>query len=225
MKLRNVNKGGSRTALVLVFGIVLFVTTGCGASITPMQPRTTGPQPTGPNAADVTLASPDFEFFSEFPLMVPVEGIEPSKIPDTFYDKRSDGRIHQASDILAQRNTPVLAATAGRIIRMSQNALGGITIYEIDDAQRFIYYYAHLESYADRITVGLRVEQGDVIGYVGTSGNAPPDTPHLHFQAMRYDPKRKDWWNGTPVDIRPFLRIAGKQRTPGNLDWWEARSK
>ena len=95
-------------------------------------------------------------------------------------------------------------------MRLRQNAAGGITAYLIDDEGRYIYYYAHLSHYSDKITEGLDVPQGFVIGYVGTSGNAPPDTPHLHFQAMRLDPGQHDWWNGTPVDVRPFMRTTGK---------------
>ncbi len=94
---------------------------------------------------------------------------------------------------------------------MSQNALGGITIYTLDESGKFVYYYAHLERYSDAATVGLELRAGDVLGYVGTSGNAPPDTPHLHFQAMKIKAGNSPWWSGTPVDVRPFFRIDGKR--------------
>ena len=161
-----------------------------------------------PLPADITDA--DVEYFTAHPLMVPVDGVEPSRIPDSFHEPRSDGRTHRATDILAPRETPVVAAIAGKVMRLRQNAAGGITAYLIDDERRYVYYYAHLSHYSDKITEGLDVPQGFVIGYVGTSGNAPPDTPHLHFQAMRLDPGQHDWWNGTPVDVRQFMIRPGK---------------
>jgi peptidoglycan LD-endopeptidase LytH len=179
-------------------------------------------EPTSPD--DIILPSPvlparysvaDSEFFMEHPLMVPVEGIDPRKLPDTFYEKRDGERIHEAQDILAPRGTPVLAAIDGKVLRMSQNTLGGITIYAVDSDDQYVFYYAHLDHYSDAVTVGLELHRGDVLGYVGTSGNAPPDTPHLHFQVMRKAKGRRDWWNGTPVDVRPFMTMRGEKRNEG----------
>jgi len=144
--------------------------------------------------------------------MIPVEGISPRELRDSFNDPRSDGRTHRATDILAPRGTPVVAAIDGQVLRLRQNAAGGVTAYLVDDDKRYVYYYAHLDHYSDAITEGLEVAQGFVIGYVGTSGNAPPDTPHLHFQAMRLKPGQRDWWNGTPVDVRSFMIIKGQVR-------------
>ena len=144
--------------------------------------------------------------------MIPVKGISPRELRDSFNDPRSDGRTHRATDILAPRGTPVVAAIDGQVLRLRQNAAGGVTAYLVDDDKRYVYYYAHLDHYADAITEGLEVAQGFVIGYVGTSGNAPPDTPHLHFQAMRLKPGQRDWWNGTPVDVRSFMIIKGQVR-------------
>jgi len=158
------------------------------------------------------VASADAEYFEHHPLMVPVDGVHPSDLRDSFNDARDGGRIHRATDILAPRGTPVVAAIDGEVFRLRQNSAGGTTAYLVDDERRYVYYYAHLDHYSDRITEGLRVQQGFVIGYVGTSGNAPPDTPHLHFQAMRLDPGQKDWWNGTPVDVRQFITKTGKAR-------------
>lgn len=143
--------------------------------------------------------------------MVPVDGIRPDQIRDTFYEPRDGQRTHLATDILAPRGTPVLSASPGRVIRMSQNALGGITLYALDESGKFVFYYAHLQRYSDPMTVGLELRRGDVLGYVGTSGNAPPDTPHLHFQAMKVKTGNKPWWSGTPVDVRPFFRMEGKR--------------
>ena len=144
--------------------------------------------------------------------MVPVDGVSPRDLRDSFNDARGEGRSHRATDILVPRGTPVLAAIAGEVVRMRQNSLGGTTAYLIDEARRYIYYYAHLDSYSDSMTEGLKVTQGFVIGYVGTSGNAPPDTPHLHFQAMRIREGQRDWWNGTPVDVRAFMVTRGRVR-------------
>lgn len=144
-------------------------------------------------------------------LMVPVEGVAPDGVPDTFNAARSAGR-HQALDILAPRGTPVLSADAGRVFKLRTNANGGITVYAIDSQEQFIYYYAHLDRYRPGLSEGAPLQAGDVIGYVGTSGNAPPNIPHLHFQVMRY---RRDgrWWDGLPVNPHVFLSRPGKRRT------------
>lgn len=143
--------------------------------------------------------------------MVPVEGVSPDRVPDSFNQARSGGRTHNATDIMAARGTPVLAVAKGRIVRLQQNALGGITLYLNDERGRFVYYYAHLDGYADPVTPGLQVEQGDIVGFVGTSGNAPPNTPHLHFQAMRIVDGR-GIWDGAPVDVRPYMKKRGRRR-------------
>jgi murein DD-endopeptidase MepM/ murein hydrolase activator NlpD len=183
---------------VLAIGLIL-----CTACV-----RTPSPQAPTPVAESIT--DEDIDYFRSHPLMVPVDGVSPNRVSDSFHDPRGEGRTHNATDILAPRETPVVAAIAGKVMRLRQNAAGGITAYLIDAEGRYIYYYAHLSHYSDKITEGLDVPQGFVIGYVGTSGNAPPDTPHLHFQAMRYTTGHRDWWNGTPVDVRPFMRMTGK---------------
>ncbi len=142
--------------------------------------------------------------------MVPVDGVAPERLRDSFNDPRGGGRSHRAIDILAPRETPVVAAISGRVLSLRQNAAGGITAYLVDADRRYVYYYAHLARYSDEITEGLEVAQGFVIGYVGTSGNAPPDTPHLHFQTMRLTDGQRDWWNGTPVDVRRFMTKQGR---------------
>ena len=144
-------------------------------------------------------------------LMVPVVGVRVGDVPDTYHARRSGGRQHNATDILAPRGTPVVSTDAGRIIRLTRNAAGGITIYAADPHDRFIYYYAHLDRYAEGIADGMTLAKGQVIGYVGTTGNAPANTPHLHFQAMRArDVKR--WWEGEPLDVRPYLVEDGQRR-------------
>jgi murein DD-endopeptidase MepM/ murein hydrolase activator NlpD len=179
---------------------MLALVTACARASSPVEP------------VSPSVASVDAEFFEQHPLMVPVEGVSPRELRDSFNDARDGGRTHRATDILAPRGTPVVAAIDGEVVRLRQNSAGGITAYLTDNERRYVYYYAHLDHYSDRITEGLRVQQGFVIGYVGTSGNAPPDTPHLHFQAMRLNPGQRDWWNGIPVDVRPFISKTGRAR-------------
>jgi murein DD-endopeptidase MepM/ murein hydrolase activator NlpD len=144
-------------------------------------------------------------------LMVPVVGIRASDVPDTFRAKRSGNRQHNATDIMAPRGTAVVAADDGRVIRLARNDAGGITIYATDPYERIVYYYAHLERYHEGLAEGMKLAKGQVIGYVGTTGNAPANTPHLHFQAMRARDVRR-WWEGDPLDIRPYLVEEGQRR-------------
>jgi murein DD-endopeptidase MepM/ murein hydrolase activator NlpD len=139
-------------------------------------------------------------------LAVPVEGVQRSALVDTFEDARGGGgRKHEAIDILAPRNTPVLAVEDGVIARLFTSDAGGLTIYQFDPTERFVYYYAHLERYADNLNQGDRVQKGQVVGYVGTTGNAPRDTPHLHFAIFRMTDEKR-WWEGTPIDPYSVLR-------------------
>lgn len=144
--------------------------------------------------------------------MVPVEGVSPRDLRDSFNDPRDGGRTHRALDILAPRGTPVLAAIDGEVLILRQNAAGGNTLYLTDSAHRYVYYYAHLDRFSDKVLETIKVRQGFLLGYVGTTGNAPPDTPHLHFQVMRMNPGQADWWSGTPVDVRAFITRPGKVR-------------
>jgi len=144
--------------------------------------------------------------------MVPVDGVRPRDLRDSFNDARDAGRIHRATDILAPRGTPVVAAIDGEVLTLGQNAAGGNTLYLTDSAHRYVYYYAHLDRFSDKILETVKVKQGFVLGYVGTTGNAPPNTPHLHFQVMRMNPGQADWWNGTPVDVRLLMTKTGRAR-------------
>ena len=138
-------------------------------------------------------------------LELPVQGLARDDLRDSFEDKRGGSRRHEALDILAPRNTPVLAVEDGRVAKLFGSKAGGNTIYQFDPTAAFAYYYAHLERYADGLKDGDRVERGQVIGYVGTSGNAPPDRPHLHFAIFKLaDAKR--WWQGVAIDPYPVLK-------------------
>jgi murein DD-endopeptidase MepM/ murein hydrolase activator NlpD len=140
-------------------------------------------------------------------LIVPVEGIDPARLRDS-YDAPRGEHVHSAVDILAPRGTPVLSADSGRVFRLRRNPAGGITVYALDPEEQFIYYYAHLQRYRDGLAEGMILSQGDVLGYVGTTGNAPPNTPHLHFQMMRYRGDGK-WWGLEPINPLPWLGKAG----------------
>lgn len=163
-------------------------------------------------AADATSASmSDTEYLRARHLVVPVAGANMAKVSDTFLDARDGGdRVHRAIDILAPRGTPILSADDGKILRMSNNALGGITMYTVDPSNRIVYYYAHMDHYNDAMFAGRAITRGDTLGFVGTTGNAPKDTPHLHFQVMRW-PADGKYWNGEPID--PFEFLGGVHRT------------
>lgn len=138
-------------------------------------------------------------------LMVPVAGVAPEQVPDNFTARRGP-RIHGAVDILAARGTPILAADSGRILKLRSNSAGGTTIYALDPSERYVFYYAHLDAYRGGLREGDNVAKGDVLGYVGTSGNAPDHIPHLHFQLMRLENPAR-YWDGTAIDPRPLFAI------------------
>lgn len=138
-------------------------------------------------------------------LTLPVQGIKKEELRDTFNELRGGARRHEAIDILAPRNTPVFAVEDGTIARLFLSEAGGITIYQFDPREIYVYYYAHLERYADGLKEGDRVKRGQVIGYVGTTGNAPRDTPHLHFAIFRMTDQKR-WWQGTAIDPYSVLR-------------------
>jgi peptidoglycan LD-endopeptidase LytH len=147
----------------------------------------------------------DLEKLRDRHLMIPVSGVSADHLQDTFYEGRSGERQHNAIDILAPRNTPIVAADDGVILRMSSSTLGGITIFATDTDHRFVYYYAHLDHYDASAYAGRKLTKGDTIGYVGTTGNAPKDIPHLHFQVMRW-PADGKYWIGEPINPYPFLK-------------------
>jgi len=138
-------------------------------------------------------------------VIVPVAGITPGDLDDNYMQVRGGGtRLHGAIDIMAPRNTPVLAAVDGTVRKLFTSAGGGLTIYQFDQSEERIYYYAHLDRYAPTLREGQFVRQGSVIGFVGTTGNAAPDAPHLHF-AIEMLPPTKEWWKGTPMNPYPIL--------------------
>jgi murein DD-endopeptidase MepM/ murein hydrolase activator NlpD len=131
-------------------------------------------------------------------LRVPIDGSDVDTWKGGFAERRGN-RPHEAVDILAPRNTPVHAVSDGTIAKLFVSKAGGYTVYQFDPSDQLAYYYAHLERYADGLHDGQTVSKGDIIGYVGTSGNAPPGTPHLHFGVFQLDDDRR-WWHGKAID-------------------------
>lgn len=144
----------------------------------------------------------DIERLRERGLLLPVQGIDAAGLRESFKDRRSGRRSHQAIDIMARRRTPVLATDDGRVEKLMRSRSGGITIYQFDPEGEYCFMYAHLDAYVKGLHEGQEVQRGDVIGYVGFTGNAKKSAPHLHFAIHRLDDTKR-WWKGKAVD--PFL--------------------
>ncbi len=139
-------------------------------------------------------------------LVVPVDRVRASALVDTWGQARSEGRSHEGIDIMAPTGTPVHAVADGRIVKFFDSVRGGVTIYQFDTSERFVYYYAHLNRRAPGLAEGDVVRQGDVIAYVGMTGNAP--VPHLHFEIQRLTPEHH-WWQAESMNPYPLL-VAGR---------------
>jgi murein DD-endopeptidase MepM/ murein hydrolase activator NlpD len=139
-------------------------------------------------------------------IVMPVQGVRGQALQDTFTDGRTGG-AHEALDIPAPRGTPVRAVDDGPLVKLFTSVPGGLTIYQFDPAGQLAYYYAHLDRYAEGLREGMALRRGDIIGYVGTTGNAPPDAPHLHFAVFLLDADKR-WWKGTAINPYPALRQA-----------------
>jgi len=151
--------------------------------------------------ASATL--PDLQLLASREMIVPVEGIARKALRDNF-DERRGKRPHEALDIMAPRGTPVLAVDDGKVAKLFRSDAGGITVYQYDRDERFVYYYAHLDRYAKDLAEGQVLKRGQVLGYVGSTGNAPPHAPHLHFSIFKLGADKR-WWKGTAVNPYPYL--------------------
>lgn len=172
------------------------------ATITPAP----SPSPSPSLVPTITPIPPlDSAITLPYRLIIPVAGIRPDQLLDTFTDARSEGRSHDAIDIIAPRGAAVMAAADGNIARLFTSDKGGITLYQFSPDQKFIFYYAHLERYADGIKDGKQLKQGEVIAYVGDTGNAVPGNYHLHFAIWRV-PDPKKYWDGENLNPFPLLR-------------------
>jgi murein DD-endopeptidase MepM/ murein hydrolase activator NlpD len=133
-----------------------------------------------------------------------VEGIKLAQLSDNFDQPRGKERHHEALDIMAPKGTRVVAVADGKVVKLFNSKPGGLTVYQFDPTEKYAYYYAHLDRYAEGIKEGSVLKRGDLVGYVGTTGNANKDAPHLHFAVVELTPK-KEWWKGTPVNPYPMM--------------------
>jgi murein DD-endopeptidase MepM/ murein hydrolase activator NlpD len=204
---------------------LLLVVIACGPALKPLPPMAPLPEllpdprsnavvpaPTGERSpADAPVRDVALDLLRERGLLVPVKGVAASEIPDSYDAPRDGVRLHNAQDIMAKRGTPVLSADDGTILHVGTNALGGKVIWASDASGRFAFYYAHLDRYAKGLQDGQSVSRGTVIGYVGTTGNSPKDTPHLHFQVVRIV-SGKRYSDGPPLNPLPFFTQPGITR-------------
>ena len=216
----------------VILGVVLY--RGIDISRTPAAAGTTAPQP--PASPPDTFSPPAISESSESPravaattpppalpmatapspvpgqrspaLLIPVQGKTASDLADTFTDARSEGRSHDAIDIMASAGTPVLAVADGHVEKLFHSERGGLTIYQFEPQRKYAYYYAHLQGYAPGLAEKQSLKRGQVIGYVGSTGNASPDAPHLHFAVFLLGAERR-WWEGTAINPYPLLASPG----------------
>jgi murein DD-endopeptidase MepM/ murein hydrolase activator NlpD len=163
--------------------------------------ETPPPENTEP-AADTTLAG---SYVGRLRLIIPVQGVRPDQLQDTFMDARTEGRVHDAIDIPASAGTPVLATADGEIAKLFQSERGGTTVYQYSTDKKLVFYYAHLQRYADGLVPGKFARQGEVIAYVGDTGNAGAGNYHLHF-SISVIPNPTRYWEGTNINPYPLLR-------------------
>lgn len=162
-------------------------------------PRELVAEPAAPPASAEARADP----LAARRLLIPVKGLKREDLRDNFGEKRGLRR-HHALDIMAKRGTPVVAVDDGRVVRVRRHLLGGLTVHQYDPEEKYAYYYAHLDRYAKGLEEGRVIRRGDVIGYVGSTGNAPASAPHLHFAITEMD-RQKRWFRGKPVNPYPYL--------------------
>lgn len=142
-------------------------------------------------------------------ISLPIANLQPSDILDTFDQARGAGeRRHEATDIMAPRGTPIYAVDDGVVRKLFTSKPGGLTVYQYDPSERYVYYYAHLDKYAETLKEGQRVSRGDLIGYVGSTGNADPNAPHLHFAILQLGSSREWWHDTTPINPYPLFMAA-----------------
>ncbi len=214
--------------LVLLLGLILGALAYRQVSINPTRPPAPGepanpaPPASGPASATTPVAPaptttpplpvaavpPPASWSGSSSLLIPVQGKTAADLVDTFTDARSEDRLHDAIDIMADAGTPVLAVADGKVEKLFNSERGGLTVYQFEPTGKIAYYYAHLERYADGLAEQQPLRRGQVIGYVGSTGNASPDGPHLHFAVFLLGPERK-WSEGTAIN--PYPLLVGKR--------------
>jgi murein DD-endopeptidase MepM/ murein hydrolase activator NlpD len=177
----------------------------------PAAPQIDAPPPQASPPPDLN----DFQRLKARSIALPVEGFDRRQLRDNFAEMRGN-RVHEAIDLPAPRGTPVVAVDDGTIKKLFTSVAGGLTVYEFDPSSTYAYYYAHLDRYAEGLKEGAAVKKGDRIGYVGTTGNAPPNTPHLHFTIFRLGPEKR-WWEGAPINPYPFWILPEVASRPTGL--------
>lgn len=160
----------------------------------------------GAGSAQPETASIAARLQDALPLEVPVSQVRREDLVDSFDDLRGSDHRHEALDIPAPRGTPVVAVDEGEVVKLFLSKPGGLTVYQFDRTRSVAYYYAHLDRYAEGLAEGQMLRRGDVIGTVGSTGNANPATPHLHFAVFELGPE-KQWWKGRAVNPLPLFRI------------------
>jgi murein DD-endopeptidase MepM/ murein hydrolase activator NlpD len=168
-----------------------------------MDPKAFAPPPDLKPAEQPDVS--DFARLRTRALRIPVEGFAVAGLRDNFAERRGS-RVHEAIDLLAPRGTPVLAVDDGVVKKLFTSVPGGLTVYQFDPGETYSYYYAHLDRYAEGVVEGKVLKKGDRVGYVGTTGNAPPGAPHLHFTIYKL-PADKKWWQGTPINPYPLWAL------------------
>lgn len=162
------------------------------------------PAPAPQAVAPVAAVAPADVVLAPTGLAMPLPGLQPGQLADTFAEARGSDRRHDALDIMAPAGTPVLAVADGHVEKLFTSVQGGLTLYQFEPSGRYAYYYAHLQAYAPGIAEGRQLKRGEVIGQVGSTGNANPAAPHLHFAVFVLGPE-KQWWKGTPINPYPLL--------------------
>ena len=200
--------------------VITLVAPAAGEAVqdaSPAEPQADSPSPPEPTAAepiagtgvadDNTVAPTQAEPLPAHPggLLIPVTGITAAQLQDTFNDKRGSERSHEALDIMAPLQTPVVAVDDGKVVKLFDSVPGGLTVYQYDASATFAYYYAHLDSYAADLEEGQELKRGDLICYVGATGNANALAPHLHFAIFLLGPE-KQWWKGTAINPYPLFQ-------------------
>jgi peptidoglycan LD-endopeptidase LytH len=223
-------RGGTVVAIILTAIVTAAVTSAVWLTIFNLRENERASAPAKPvaSASSKSTAVParpklppdfasqaDYRALAERRLTIPVSGTMASHLMNTFGDDRGGGtRAHQALDIMAARGTPVVAVEDGKVEKLFQSAAGGLTIYQFDPTRTYSYYYAHLDRYAEGLTEGKAVKRGEVIGYVGFTGNASPEGPHLHFAIFKLGPEKR-WHEGAPLN--PFPVLGGTAQSSHTL--------